>query len=300
MPLCSLYLLSIDPSVSVEAVVEVVRAKLDRCNQPLTVGKVVRWIIPPWLNDPSSTESSGLEVLQSTRWDLLLIFPKVSELPQQCRDGVNHLFSLQVGIPSKLISDFENTNSQLLHPSPEAIPPTTDTPRQIADSTKDLELTAELLKWSSGASHSGVKPPRGAVSMLNLLSFPDDPAAAAAAKSSYQKYGQAFAERVGSRHGGHAKLVGNVIQPSQTAHNRIATGDQSNPWNEIALAHYPSIEHFTDMVGSKEYQEVNTRYRKGSLRGTAILCCDELDESVLPNSRTRSREDDACLRMSKL
>jgi len=57
----------------------------------------------------------------------------------------------------------------------------------------------------------------------------------------------------------------------------IAEGKEKGEWDEIALAHYPSILHFADMLASEDYQEVNKKYRVGSLKDTCILCTSELD-----------------------
>jgi hypothetical protein len=86
---------------------------------------------------------------------------------------------------------------------------------------------------------------------------------------------------------GNAKLVGNVIG-----------GDgKLDGWDEIALAQYPSLEHFAAMLSSSDYQEVNHRYvfinflpavhaakkfgyryRLGALKDTCILCTMEVDD----------------------
>jgi len=49
-------------------------------------------------------------------------------------------------------------------------------------------------------------------------------------------------------------------------------------WDEIALAHYPSLEHFAAMLGSSDYQEVNHKHRLGALKDTCILCTMEIDD----------------------
>lgn len=49
-------------------------------------------------------------------------------------------------------------------------------------------------------------------------------------------------------------------------------------WDEIAIAHYPSLQHFAAMTGSKDYQGVNQKYRVGALRDTFILCTMEIDD----------------------
>jgi uncharacterized protein (DUF1330 family) len=158
-------------------------------------------------------------------------------------------------VPSRLLQDFAAKNKQLLHPSPSSIPPLTGSldSARIAESSQSLELSPDLLSWAS----SFAKQPGGAVSMLNLLSFKPG------MKGEYLKYGKAFAETAGSKRGGNAKIVGSVI-------------GEGEGWDEIAVAHYPTVEHFCDMLASEDYQEVNHKYRVGSLRDTAILCTSEI------------------------
>jgi hypothetical protein len=44
----------------------------------------------------------------------------------------------------------------------------------------------------------------------------------------------------------------------------------------MALAYYPSIWHFADMLASEDYQSVNQKYRVQSLKDTFILCTSEV------------------------
>jgi hypothetical protein len=105
--------------------------------------------------------------------------------------------------------------------------------------------------------------------MLNLLAFHPGK------KETYLKYGAEFSKSIGSKRGGDAKLVGTVI------HERAGGNDDreekgNEGWDEIALAHYPSIHHFADMLASEDYQAVNQKFRVPSLRDTCILCTTEL------------------------
>lgn len=100
--------------------------------------------------------------------------------------------------------------------------------------------------------------------MLNLLSFMPGK------KEEYLKYGAEFARSAGSRRGGLAKIVGSVI-PGKNPEK-----DDAERWDEVALAHYPSILHFADMIASEDYQAANHKYRVGSLKDTFILCTSEL------------------------
>lgn len=162
--------------------------------QPLVIAKVARWIITP-----SSLSTAAL--LQP--WDLLLILPHASpSLPANLLAMIHDQWCIQAGIPSKLTASFATTNQQLLHPSAETIPPLTGalSHPNLAPSSQALELSPELLQWISNA-----KSPKGAVSMLNLLAFHPG------RKDQYLQYGHAFAESIGSKRGGVAKIVGKAI-----------------------------------------------------------------------------------------
>ena len=45
----------------------------------------------------------------------------------------------------------------------------------------------------------------------------------------------------------------------------------------MALAHYPSLAHFANMIGSEDYQQANREWRVPSLKDTFIMCTTELD-----------------------
>ena len=99
------------------------------------------------------------------------------------------------------------------------------------------------------------------VAMLNLLAFVEGK------REQYKKYGAAFSQSVGARYGGNAKVVGRVLGGP--------AGEDG--WDEIAVAHYPSIQHFAAMIGDKDYQEANQTFRLGSLKDTFIICTMEVD-----------------------
>ena len=135
----------------------------------------------------------------------------------------------------------------------------------MSGSTQGLELNDELLHWSKTFQLG-----KGAMSMLNLLAFHPGKDA----HESYLRYGKAFAESIGSKRGGNAKFVGKVV-PKQGI-----DGEDVSGWDGIALAHYPSIDHFTDMLASEDYQAVNHNDRLPALRDTCILCTSELDPEL--------------------
>jgi hypothetical protein len=254
MPVCSINLLSLIPSCSLKQFLSTLHST---GTKPLIISKVIRWIILPTIISVPSLLAKNIH------WDLLLILPSSDPLPPSLQKLIAHQFVVKAGVPSRLLNDFDKKNEKLLNPKEGDVPKLTgalDKPRINDDSAQHLELSPELRTWIEDfASKEG----RGAVSMLNLLAFKPG------LKSEYLKYGAEFAKSVGLRRGGNAKIVGSVIHDGKG-------DDDGEGWDEIALAHYPSILHFADMLASADYQEVNHRYRVGSLRDTLILCTSEL------------------------
>ncbi|KAL9583694.1 MAG: hypothetical protein Q9212_002560 [Teloschistes hypoglaucus] len=252
MVVCSVFLLSLRTSIpNFLAAVRATSPGLD----PLVTAKVIRWIITP------TTLSKETLLSPSSPWHILLILSgALTTLPEHLQPLIENQGSIQAGVPSKLISTFATTNHNLLHPSPADVPPLTGS---LADpkttpSAQALELSGELRDWISGG-----KGPRGSVSMLNLLAFKHG------RKDQYLEYGKAFAKSIGSKRGGVAKIIGKVTSESC-----------DDGWDEVALAHYPSLEHFADMLAGEDYQAVNKRSRVGSLRDTCILCTSEVEIEV--------------------
>jgi len=259
MPLATVHLLKLSKNATVSAFL---RALKSRSVKPLVVSKVVRWIIKP--------ESLSKNKLLDTDWDLLIITEMSNQLPETYlnKDWVLEHFSITAGVPKALINGFQERNTRLLHPRSGDVPALTgslDKPK-MATSTQGLELNDELLEWSQTFKLGQ----EGAVSMLNLLAFHP----AKEAHESYLRYGKAFAESIGSSRGGDAKLVGKVVPGQGTL------GEDKSGWDEVALAHYPSIRHFTDMLASEDYQAVNHKDRLPALRDTCILCTTELDPAL--------------------
>jgi hypothetical protein len=256
MPVCAIHLVSLSVPVT-----QFLTALSKSSVSPLTVGRVVRWIITP-------TQISAKELLASdARWDLLIVLPNADDLPVELNSMVRRKWTVKAGIPSRILQDFTAKNERLLHPRKGDVQPLTgalEKPR-MAKSAQALELSAELREWIEGAGRREVP---GAVSMLNLLAFKDG------MKEEYLKYGKAFAESIGARRGGTAKIVGSVIDVSSSPKG-------VKEWDEVAIAHYPSLDHFADMLASEDYQAVNKKHRVPALQDTFILCTTELDLTAI-------------------
>ncbi|KFA69589.1 hypothetical protein S40285_10763 [Stachybotrys chlorohalonatus IBT 40285] len=262
MPASSAFLVSLQQDTSIADFVRLLLASF--VAKPVIIARALRWIIAPWSTTSSDAEKSDIDKLTQTVWDLFILFPTIVAVPTSVASRVKETCALEVGISSKHLAGFASHNAQLLNPSAPS-PPLTGAlrDRRTALSTKNLELTQALYDWFSEPS-----TPRTAVSMLNLLAFHEDKL------DTYKAYGRAFATDVGKRHGDVAKIVCTVLDVKEEGSHR------GMKWDEIAVAHYPSVWHFADMASSVDYQRINHEYRIGALRGTAILCCDELDAEV--------------------
>ncbi len=254
MPLATVHLLSLPDTTKYISTLKSSGVDL------YVLSKPQRWIIKP--------EKLSVSALLDTTWDLLIVAPVDQKLPS---NGIKEHWSITAGVPSSLTKNFSQKNQKLLHPGPnDTVPRTGETDRpRLAGSSQGLELNKELLDWSQQFELG-----KGAMSMLNLLAFHPGPEAHA----SYLRYGKAFAESIGAKRGGTAKIVGKVVKDSARAE------DDKEGWDEIALAHYPSIGHFTDMLASEDYQAVNHKDRLPSLRDTCILCTSELDPSLFADA----------------
>jgi hypothetical protein len=262
MPLCDLHLIALKSTSSVQAFLKSLRAH--RIN-PIIQSRVIRWVILP------SSLSAVPLLAMNTRWDLLIVLPSDTKIHHEALSQVAAQWSITAGVPSRLLNGFEEKNASLLNPPPGSVKPPDNSNPITKASTQSLELSPELSAWIQSLPQAVRGHP---ISMLNLLAF--NPGK----KEQYGKYGAAFASRVGSRHGGDAKIVGNVVSGQ----------GKEEGWDEIAVAHYPSLRHFAAMIGSRDYQEVNHEHRLGALKDTCILCTMEVgDDGELAGKNMASR-----------
>lgn len=278
MPLCTLHLLALTPTPTTTTTTNGDADPLPTflsalheataSNPPLTIARPLRWIITPTAFSTALTQHT---------WDLLLILPSPSPALPGAPGVLDALvaarWSVSFGVPARVLDGYAARNERLLRPREGDVPELTTTEGGgggrgevlMAKSAQGLELSGELLDWvrEFGGGGGG----SCAVSMLNLLAFREG------RKGEYLKYGKAFAEDVGRKRGGVAKIVGTVVEEV----DGVGVGEKGKRvWDEVALAHYPSIWHFADMLASEDYQTVNRRHRLGSLKDTFILCTTEL------------------------
>ncbi|KAK0317999.1 hypothetical protein LTR82_010989 [Friedmanniomyces endolithicus] len=178
MPLTTIHLIALSPNATIN---QFLRALKSFGVKPLVASRAVRWIIRP--------EHLSTSPLLDTQWDLLLILPASSPLPETYlhKDWVRAHWTITAGVPSSLLNDFERKNDRLLHPHQADVPPLTGS---LANNPrKASKLNDDLLTWSRAFALGQ----ENAVSMLNLLAFHPGKEAHA----SYLRYGKAFAESIG-------------------------------------------------------------------------------------------------------
>jgi hypothetical protein len=263
MPLCDLYIISLKSFSDIPRFLQTIR---ESSITPIIQAKVLRWIVLP------SQLSTDPLLASNIHWDLVLLLPRQTTFPSASQSQIAGLWTVTAGIPSSRLTDWPEKNARLLNPPIGSIkPPDTSNQAEAASTSQSLELSPELASW---VSRLASRQKHHAVSMLNLLAF--NPGK----KEQYAKYGAAFASTVGARHGGDAKIVGNVVSGQ----------GKDEGWHEIAVAHYPSLEHFCAMIGSKDYQDVNAQHRLRSLMDTCILCTMEVgDDGELVGGRDEAK-----------
>ncbi|KAJ2982053.1 hypothetical protein NQ176_g1635 [Zarea fungicola] len=136
MPLTSLYLISLDHSTNVSTFIPILITSLPPNIRPLLIARPLRWIIDPWFTSPSPAAAAAVNTLSTTSWDLLLIFPSVVVLPDQVAKHIRQLLTGSL------------------------------TDAKLAPTSKDLELSADVLQWFKSPA-----APKTAPSMLNLIAF---------------------------------------------------------------------------------------------------------------------------------
>ena len=172
MPLLTLHLLSLNGNATREDVL--LQLSQERQAVETVVASIPRyWVIKPEKDDEST--------LINTRWDLLLLLKTPDGvLPSSIKSKTVREYKVSVGIPSKLLAKYPETNKQLLQQAA-SVPLTGALDNYKAPETsQNLELSPDLYQYMNEM----VRDHPGPVTMLNLLHFKPD------GKSSYYEYGQ--------------------------------------------------------------------------------------------------------------
>ncbi|KAF4554248.1 Hypothetical protein D9617_5g071250 [Elsinoe fawcettii] len=252
MPLLNLYLIALDKGTTAAAFTN----KVQKDKPDLKVVLAARphhWVVKPTILDS--------EKLLGQRWDLMLLTEGAIVQSSEADQVIKDIYSMKVGVPRKLHAEYSTTNARLLSQA-QNIPLTGALDTKLdpvpADSQK-LELSDDLRRFMEEFTQSRkINQP---VTMLNLLCFKPN------SQKQYATYGQHF-QTAGGRRGGNAKIVGSVVRDDSKASKK--------GWDEIALVHYPSIQHFCDMAAGADYQDINRTYRLPSLEDTILLCTTEM------------------------
>jgi hypothetical protein len=255
MVLFTLHLIALNPHSTVPGFISDLRTA---GVTPRFQARVLRWMILP------SKISTGHLLGRNKSWDLLVGLEGDTAIPSSASDKhIDALWTVTSGVSAAHVREYENVNKGLYEKiacgeQPVARLP----PKSATSSSQSLEMSDEVHDWISRIVPSAFR--NSPVSMLNLLSFNEGKS------DQYRLYGAEFSKRVGSKHGGHVKIVGRVVNKKEEG------------WDEIAFVHYPSLNNFASMLVDGNYQEVNKKYRLGALRDTFILCTVEVGDDGMP------------------
>ncbi|KAK4120417.1 hypothetical protein N657DRAFT_683751 [Parathielavia appendiculata] len=252
MVVCHLHIISLKAGVSIAGFL----AQLGENGvKPVFKARVLRWMILP------TRMSAGHLLGRNTHWDILLGLEDGATIPASSQADMASIWTASCGVSANALSSYSDVNATLFNQASALSRGSVQLPAPSdgGDTSQNLELSSEWVQWIAALPGPVREHP---VSMLNLLAFHPGK------KDQYKKYGAEFSRRVGSRHGGHVKVVGRVLEGQA----------KRDGWDEIAWVHYPTITHFAAMSASRDYQDVNREYRLGALKDTFILCCQELDD----------------------
>lgn len=169
MPLLTLHLLQLSDICTAESFTKQL-LKPEHSTEIVVASKPRYLVVRPTKHDVPN--------LANTNYDLMLLLRAPNEsIPSSLRRDIKQEYKVFVGIPSKLLSTYPERNRQLISDAPSAaLTGSLDSP-SMPDSSQNLELSPDLLRFMKKLEH---RP----VTMLNLLSFKEG------GKPSYHQYGQ--------------------------------------------------------------------------------------------------------------
>ena len=177
-----IHLLSLKPRTTVPGFLKTLR---DHDINPIIQSRPLRWVILP-------EKLSTVPLLAlNNQWHLYLVLPGSTNFPPAVSSQIAASWTVAAGVPSRLLKDFPAKNDGLLNPKTVQ---KVDLSKKVQrkESSQELELSPELEVWIGELPERARRHP---ISMFNLLAFNEG------MKGEYLKYGKAFAETIGSRHG---------------------------------------------------------------------------------------------------
>ena len=171
MPLLTLFLLKFTTGVTREAFLQ--RLTHEKSIEVVVASQPRFLVVRP--------EKTDAAQLASPSWDLMLLLRTPNgRLPDSLQASITQEYKVSVGVPSKLLSSYPERNKRLIKDSPNASLTGSLDNARVPESSQNLELSPELLKFMDDL----VQENAGPTTMLNLLHFKEG------GKPSYYKYGQ--------------------------------------------------------------------------------------------------------------
>jgi len=165
MPPVALRLISLAPETTIPTFLTALRASGVK---PLTINRVIRWIIPP------STPSLAEAVLSpDAKWDILLILPSADPLPESLARFIKKEWWVTANVPGVMLKGFEERNAEMLRgesgvPSLKGSGTEELLQRDRNESAREMKVSEEVAGWMGEFAKADG---RGAVTMFNLVSF---------------------------------------------------------------------------------------------------------------------------------
>ncbi|KXS21797.1 hypothetical protein M427DRAFT_142173 [Gonapodya prolifera JEL478] len=266
MPGATLYLAKLRglPHPSDDAIIQFLKDLVAAGESLVWAARVRQPVVPCFRID--------VDALINTAYDVAFLVLGGPGLPDALSARLESLYSVHAGVPSRVLKAYPSTNQRIQlaaksHPRPLPFNPASFQVSLSSDS-RNLQVSHALLDYARRLTASGYT---GSVSQINLLAFTGDKDA----KASYHCYGQGFVEH-GGKHGGNAKIVGNVVAPEAGRKDSRPVRAQKW-WDEVAIAHYPTIDHFVDMAADPAYQKINAEFRLPALFDTTIISTTDFD-----------------------
>ncbi|KAI0149514.1 hypothetical protein GGR57DRAFT_223164 [Xylariaceae sp. FL1272] len=269
------HLLSLHSSVSKDAFVASVKA-LPAAQRPQWLGQIHHWIHEPHLSSKALL-GTGSHLIG---WDYVFVGPK--DIPSAIESQIALKWSISGQSPDGTPSIRATTNEALAKSQP-TLPTgwTAENHDSLAASSPpagialSLDATSRRLGAEASSKEVTIKDftinwasyHTGPVTMFNLLSFHPGQ------RSIYfEGYGDGFVNVLQPLYGGSPLLFAGGVKDWSSQSD---DGDQG-AWEDFSLIWYPSLWHFSAMINSPEYADLDRKF-KPAVFDNPLCCCTEID-----------------------